>query len=121
MNEFKHKCIELAMKSNFRSKHGAVIVYDGHIIGSGFNVNIQHPMIAQYNEFKTLHAEMVAILRVKNKKLIKKSTLYVTRLTKDNESRMSKPCVVCMKLIKSFGVKEICYSDCYGNWITEIL
>jgi len=107
------------MKATFRSKHGAVIVYDGHIIGSGFNVNIQHPIIAQYNEFKTLHAEMVAILRVKNKKLLKRSTLYVTRLTKDNESQMSKPCPICMKLIKSFGISEICYSVSDGTWNSE--
>ena len=72
-----------------------------------------------HNEFKTLHAEMVAILRVKNKKLLKRSTLYVTRLNKDDELMMSKPCKICTDIMKSFGVKEVCYSDTVGNWITE--
>lgn len=113
------KCIELAKKSTFRSKHGAVISYDDHIIGSGFNVNLTHPMIKQFNEFKTLHAEMVAILRVKNKKLLKKSTLYVTRLGNDDELMMSKPCKICTDIMKSFGVRDVCYSDGEGNWIVQ--
>lgn len=117
--KIKNKCLALAKKSTFHSKHGAVVVYDGHIIGSGFNLNLGHDMITQYDQFKTLHAEMVAILRVKNKSLLKKSILYVTRLKNANEYQMSKPCTVCMKIINSFGIKEICYTSDVGEWITE--
>ena len=55
----------------------------------------------------------------KNKKLLKRSTLYVARLNKEYGLMMSKPCKICTDIMKSFGVKEVCYSDANGNWITQ--
>lgn len=116
MNDPKLKCIQLAKKSTFRTKHGAVITYKGHIIGSGFNVNLSLPIIGQYNQHKTLHAEMVAMLRVKNKSFLKDCILYVCRLDNYNNLLLSKPCKVCMKLINSFGITNIVYSDLDNTW-----
>lgn len=116
----KCRCVELATKSTFRTRHGCVVVHGGKIIGSGFNINLKHPMIKQFNELKTLHAEMIAIMRVKNKRLLKDSALFVTRISPKGKSIMSKPCCICMNVIKSFGVKDIYYTNEDGNWVKLI-
>ena len=114
----KERCIELAHQSTFRTRHGAVVVYNGKIIGSGFNINLSHPMVWIYNEFKTLHAEMVAIMRVKNKRLLKYSAIYVTRINPNGEPVLSKPCCTCMELIRNtWKIKDIFYTDQDGDWV----
>jgi deoxycytidylate deaminase len=121
MEKFKNKSLELALKSQFRSKHGAVISYNGHIIGSGYNVNLEHNTVRQFDEYKTLHAEMVAIFRVKNKRLLKRSELFVCRLDRFGNALNSKPCRVCRKVMKSFGVSTVHYTTDAGTWETEII
>ena len=114
----KERCIELAHQSTFRTRHGAVVVYNGKIIGSGFNINLSHPMVWVYNEVKTLHAEMVAIMRVKNKRLLKHSAIYVTRINPNGEPVLSKPCCTCMELIRNtWKIKDIFYTDQDGDWV----
>lgn len=114
----KCRCIELANQSTFRTRHGAVVVHDGKIIGSGFNINLTHPMIKVYNEHKTLHAEMVAIMRVKHKKLLKDSAIYVARISPTGKKMLSKPCSTCMKLIRNtWKIKDIFYTDDDGDWV----
>lgn len=114
----KKKCIELARRSTFRTRHGAVIVHEGEIIGSGFNINLSHPMVQVYNQHKTLHAEMVAILRVKNKRLLKDSSIYVARINGFGDRMMSKPCPTCMELIRNtWKIKNIYYTDPDGDWV----
>jgi deoxycytidylate deaminase len=121
MCTFKKRSLELAEKASFRTRHGAVVVYNGHIIGSGYNVNLQHPDIKQFNELKTLHAEMSAIFRVKNKKLLKKAELYVGRLNKAGEIVSSRPCPVCRQVMRSFGVSKVHYTTNEGKWKSEII
>ena len=114
----KERCIELAKQSTFRTRHGAVVVYNGIIIGSGFNINLSHPMVKVYNEFKTLHAEMIAIMRVKNKRLLKHSAIYVARINPKGDAMLSKPCTTCMKLIRNtWKIKDIFYTDQDGDWV----
>lgn len=68
---FMHRCLQLAANGRgFVSPNpmvGAVIVYDGKIIGEGFHRHYGGP-----------HAEVNAIACVTDKKLLKKSTLYVS-------------------------------------------
>ena len=113
------KCVELALKSQLRHKHGAVIYYNGYIIGCGFNLLLTHPIVRHYSENKTLHAEMVAILRVRNKHLLRNATLYVARINKRGQLMNSKPCETCMKMIRSFGIRAIKYTDSNGKWIHD--
>lgn len=113
----KARCIELANKSTFRTKHGSVVVHNGIIIGSGFNINLTHDMTKTFNEFKTLHAEMIAILRVKNKRVLKDSSIFVTRVNQQGKLIMSKPCEICSRIIASFGIVSIFYTDAHGEWV----
>lgn len=114
----KTRCFELARKSTFRTRHGAVVVHDGKIIGSGYNVNLTHSMVKKYSEYKTLHAEMVAIMRVKNKRLLKDSAIFVARINPDGKPMMSKPCKTCMEIIRdTWKIPDIYYTNEQGNWV----
>lgn len=122
MRDPKKRCIELAEKSTFHTRHGAVVVYDGHIIGSGYNINLHHDSIKVYNEYKTLHAEMIAILRVKNKRLLKHSAIFVARIDPQGKPIMSKPCAVCMTIIRDvWNIKNIFYTNENGEWVKLLL
>ncbi|MDP2088959.1 MAG: bifunctional diaminohydroxyphosphoribosylaminopyrimidine deaminase/5-amino-6-(5-phosphoribosylamino)uracil reductase RibD [Flavobacteriaceae bacterium] len=68
--KYINRCIELA-KNGFGTTYpnpmvGAVIVYEGQIIGESWHQKAGNP-----------HAEVYAIKSVKNKELLKKSTIYV--------------------------------------------
>lgn len=68
---YMQRCIQLA-KNGLGSTYpnpmvGAVIVYDGQIIGEGWHRQAGKP-----------HAEVMAINQVKDKELLKKSTIYVS-------------------------------------------
>lgn len=43
----------------------------------------------------------------------------MVRVNKNNELINSKPCIVCCKLIKRFGIKKIFYSDSNGNIVAK--
>lgn len=110
-NKLLNQCLGQAFKSTFKFKHGAIIVYKNYIIGAGYNIKFTHPFILPYNQYKTLHAEMVALLRVKNKRLLRHSVMYIARINKHGELMLSKPCNTCMRIIKSFGLTDIYYTD----------
>lgn len=67
---FMHRCLTLASNGLGRTYPnplvGSVIVYNNKIIGEGFHKRAGEP-----------HAEVIAINSVKNKNLLKQSTLYV--------------------------------------------
>jgi deoxycytidylate deaminase len=108
-----------ASKSSYYFRLGAVIVKGNRVLSTGHN-SISH---CHVNDFKnSRHAEMDAIL-----KLIKKqdglsslagSTLYVSRITKTGVG-LAKPCIKCLNLARSVGVKEVIYTT--DNNTTERL
>ena len=69
--KFMRRCLELAVKAEGMTYPnpmvGAVIVYDGKIIGEGYHLKSGGP-----------HAEVIAINSVIDKSLLKSSTLYVS-------------------------------------------
>lgn len=58
-----------------------------------------------------LHAEIAAILKAKDSVI---HSIRVERLTATDTFANSKPCKVCMKAIKAFGVQNIDYFDNEG-------
>ena len=42
------------------------------------------------------------------------STIYVSRILKSGKSGLAKPCMECMCLIKSVGIKKIVYTTDSG-------
>ena len=88
-----------------RNRMGCVITDRGNnVISSGYNLMKTHPTQSHYankaglKEKIYLHAEINAIIRLKNSS-IKPSKLYVTRLLVNNSLAMSYPCPVCLGAI----------------------
>ena len=97
----------VGMKSKFRL--GAILVHRNIIVSIGMNSYKTHPLMAERTEWPFLHAEQHAIIRagVDNCEGL---DLYIARVLKNNDLALSKPCKVCIELIKDVGIKNIYYS-----------
>ena len=94
--DYMRRCLELAGRGLGRTRQnplvGSVIVYNNRIIGEGY-----------HREFGGPHAEVNAIKSVRDKALLKKSTLYVNL----------EPCVhygktpPCSLLIRQSGIPKV--------------
>lgn len=95
------------------SKHSAALVYRGKVISVGVNKRKTHPLQKKYSshcEKLFLHAEVDSIVKCINKhgtEVLKKSDIYVLRLSKGGSITNSKPCSGCMKAIKAFGIRNV--------------
>ena len=95
-------------------KHGAVLVKGGSIINTSCNK-------AQYNRFgnrfrnvrvcghATHHAELGCILGL-DKDLTSGTTIYIVRVNRGGDFKMSKPCTMCEEVLKFCGVKKVVYT-----------
>lgn len=69
-----------------------------------------HPIQAYYAkrvglpEKEYLHAEILAILRAKDKQIYR---ISVERYDKDGHAALAKPCPICEEAIKSYGIKVV--------------
>lgn len=70
-NKYMRRCLDLAVKAEGLTYPnpvvGAVLVCDGNIAGEGYHLYAGGP-----------HAEVIAVNSVKDKELLKRSTLYVS-------------------------------------------
>ncbi len=93
---YMRRCLELARKAARRVSPnpmvGAVVVYDGKIIGEGY-----------HREWGGPHAEVNAIASVKDESLLKESTIYVS-LEPCSHWGKTPPCA---QLIIDKGVKKV--------------
>jgi deoxycytidylate deaminase len=114
--------IEMAKKSDMRTKHGCIIIdYKGSIISKAYNKNLivsskQFDNFTQ-NTKVSYHAEENALRNVDPKKL-SGAKLYVIRygFQENNPLLMnSKPCKKCTciieKYMKKYGLKTVYYSQ----------
>lgn len=94
-----------------RCKHGAVIVKGGSIIATGVNT------LKYYNPdldiLTSVHAEISAIKKVKNKEKLRGSKMYVGRLACYGPAQ-SCPCDNCKKVILEFGIRDVYYTTANG-------
>ena len=96
-------------------RHGAVIVKSGRVLSSGVNRIKTHPdavIEADDGEIicKSIHAEMDAILKVKNKEQLKGATMYVARKGRLNQIGMSLPCDMCQQSLKKYGFRRAVFT-----------
>jgi tRNA(Arg) A34 adenosine deaminase TadA len=101
---------------NGTSKHAAAVVFKNEIISIGWNEFKSHPFQVQFRkepEKSYLHAEVSAIRKSLNHitpDQLKKSTLYVARVMKNNEWGISCPCDGCKMAIAAFDIKKVIYT-----------
>ena len=90
------------------------VIYDkrGMVLSVGENSYIKtHPQMALTGkkvgrpEKSFLHAELAAILKCRN--LDKAYRIFVSRIGKNGQPALAKPCPICESLIKESGIKIV--------------
>ena len=121
------RTLELARRVAINStygklKHGAVLIKGGNVVNVAFN----KPDFTKFgNRFRnnytcglaTTHAEIGAILGL-SRSTTEGATVFVVRVNRRGEYRMSKPCPMCEDVLKFVGVKKVVYTT-DGNTVGE--
>ena len=96
-----------------RTCHGAVLVKGGNIINAAHNKWSYSSFGKRFRErdkgISTLHAELAAVLNL-DRSITQGTDIYVVRVDKAGEFKMSKPCSMCEAALKHVGVKRIYYT-----------
>ena len=114
------KARQIADISDYSRIHiGCIAVYQGQVIGLGFNTNKTHPVQKFYNRYREpsdtmlpkLHAEISCINQIKHLNInFSKVKLYIYRIRKDQPFGMARPCPSCMAAIRDLGIRDIYYT-----------
>jgi|TARA_R110002126_G_scaffold220439_4_gene365863 deoxycytidylate deaminase len=105
-------------------RHSAVIVKGGRVLSVGRNRNKTHPDSVSLNTdgelyCRSIHAEMDAISRVKNKDILRGAIIYVARKSRTGLPGMSCPCKMCQGQINKYGLKRAVFTTDYGTGTLE--
>ena len=105
------QAIIAAAESTHKHKLGAVLTKSGRILAVGYN-KVGHKSIhgAWPN---SIHAEVAVIsklLKPKHFHKLQGSRLFITRIRKNGQLALAKPCPQCFSLIKSVGIREVIYT-----------
>lgn len=93
----------VALESECKFRHGAVVVKHGHILGSAPNLWKNDPLYVDH-KYAQIHAEIAAMKRAG---WPKKATIYVARVNGHGEARLSKPCANCAMVLDSYNSKVV--------------
>lgn len=100
---------QLAKKSLYHHQIGAVVVKKNKPIGLGWNKpHKTHPLSS--NAFKTVHAELDAILGLSRQELLD-ADIYIYREYKSGMPATSRPCAHCRELLKSVGIRNVYFTS----------
>jgi deoxycytidylate deaminase len=95
--------------SQYKFKLGAVLFKGSKILSTGFNTNKTHPKVMKYFKYGRVHAEFDCLLHA-DPDDIAGSSIYVLRMNKKGETVIAKPCPMCARMMKEFGVVEAFWS-----------
>lgn len=93
--------IREASHSDMNHRHGAAVVKNGKVLSTGHN--------RQRVGWPSVHAEMDALLSLSPKER-RGSTVYVARVTHQGYTRNSKPCLMCERCMRKWGVSKVVWS-----------
>lgn len=99
--KFLDMAMGVALTSDCRMKHGAVVVKHGHVLGFSANLWRNNPKNVD-PEFCSVHAEIAALRKAG---MPKKATVYVARVNNHGEPRLSKPCPNCQEVLDGLKAK----------------
>ncbi len=110
--------IDLAAKMANQScdpvnRHGAVLVKGSSVLNASHNKNSFCSVGQRFREkgtgVSTMHAELGAILGM-DRKITEGATVYVARVGKRGNLKLSKPCSMCYSAMKHVGIKKVVYT-----------
>ena len=94
-------------------RHGAILVKGGSVISVSTNKNSHARFGKRFRKrgcgHATHHAELGCVLGL-DRSTTRGSDIYVVRIGKGGELRMSKPCEMCESILKHVGVRRVFYS-----------
>ena len=114
-NETINKIKELKIPPAYDN---VTIINGGKIIASGCNTHKSYSNDCFIKDQCSCHAEINVLRKIYNnykhkdrklKKVMKNTTLYVSRCSSQGKSTNSAPCMKCLKTIKSFNIKKIIF------------
>jgi tRNA(Arg) A34 adenosine deaminase TadA len=108
-----------AKRSSFKQPLGAVVVKGGRVVGIGHNDIRFSQRNTSTRYIQSMHAEVAALLAAG--KNASRSIIFVSRITKDGQLAMAKPCSFCMKFMKELNVKRVVYSAGPNTLVEENL
>tara|TARA_R110002074_G_C12410303_1_gene654996 strand:+ start:669 stop:1112 length:444 start_codon:yes stop_codon:yes gene_type:complete len=103
----------MAIQSTYPDyRHGAVLV-KGSIRNVSFNKNNYCAFGSRFQREHggrtTLHAELGAILGM-DRSITDGATVYVARVGREGDYKLSKPCAMCHEALKHVGVRRVVYT-----------
>jgi tRNA(Arg) A34 adenosine deaminase TadA len=99
----------IASTSSCGKKHGAVAVKGGRVVGVGVNSYQNDESLFEILPYNlSTHAEQACLRAIGNN--ARGATIYVARVSRTGEERMSKPCSACQKALKLAGVRRVVYT-----------
>ena len=120
-SRYLNMAAEEAKKSDILYRHGCVAVSSGKVIARGHNKYRSYSKDGLIRENTTCHAEIDVLRKCIKKNIKNKLTMYVVRLSDSDNFSNSVPCAQCAEIMKSFDVKNICYSCANGNIVKQQL
>ena len=109
----------IAYSSSYEKlRHGAVLVRGGSVINAACNKDNFSSFGSRFRDPEaghgTHHAELGCILGIA-REVTTGADIYVCRVNKQNEFRLSKPCKMCHEILKHVGVKREYYTTDNGS------
>lgn len=92
-----------------RSRHGAIVVKGGSVLGVGINRSRTHNewVTNRPRRLCTIHAEVSAM---RNADFPFRATIYVARTNSKGQVRSSAPCLACSEFLEQFEVKKVVHT-----------
>ena len=94
-------------------RHGAVLVRGSSVVNTCHNENRHCSFGNKFRErscgHATLHAELGCVLG-QDRRTTSGATMYVVRINRFHEYRMSKPCDMCHEVLRHCGIKKVVYT-----------
>ena len=101
-----------ARKATGTHKLGAVIVSGNRLLATGFNRKRNDPRYCEAGW--SIHAEVSAIRRLRNKPLPPKPRMYVVRVMRTGKLGLAKPCEDCDRSLTEYGIHTLIYTTNEG-------
>ena len=109
----------VAEQSNYgKFRHGAVLVKGSSVRSVSCNKHRHCSFGARFRKEgfgeATLHAELGAILGM-DRSVTQGADVYVARINKEGDARISKPCSMCEAAMRHVGVRRVYYTNESGK------
>ena len=99
-------------------KHGAVLTRGGSIINVACNKSNFCSFGTRFRKSgegtATLHAELACILNL-DRSVTSGASIYVVRVDKNDEFKMSRPCSMCEDALRHVGIRKVNYTNVDGD------